>query len=208
MKSKSNSKKLLTDTLHQEYLSEFNSKFQCGYCKALLISSDQLNKPLKVLSRKKGIGVECDSEPIIETIQFLYERDKVYHMFSTLIPGVLYNIEPVNANQQVYHLLRCEKCEQIIGKYFIGSGQYEEKHCFPKTSIEVIEDLTVEEMKTRIVEIREKRMEIDGSILKLMKKVLRKITKTKMLIQGYDEQYEYINRNIDYLKGTTLTLNH
>eukprot|EP00826_Nyctotherus_ovalis_P047312 TRINITY_DN5429_c0_g1_i1.p1 TRINITY_DN5429_c0_g1~~TRINITY_DN5429_c0_g1_i1.p1 ORF type:complete len:123 (+),score=39.60 TRINITY_DN5429_c0_g1_i1:203-571(+) len=119
-------------------------------------------------------------------------------------------MESMKSNEEVYHLLYCEKCQQIIGKHYTISGEYKSKYCFARSSMEIVSDLSsnsnIEETKEQIVEIRKKRMELDGNILKMMKKVLRKITKAKMLIQGYSEQSEYISESIDYLRENVLKI--
>ena len=191
---------------------EYLTTFQCSHCGNTLITSDFLDKPYTVLNRDIGIKSECKPRAYIENICFHYTEDENSHIFSTLIPNVLHSADIAKPDKgEIYHLLRCEKCKELIGKHYIfyaNNPKYESQYCFPKSEIKAVKEptLAIEEIKGKIVEIREKRIEMDAKILKLVTKVLRKMSAAKALIQGYDEKQKCIIKEVNYLKDMVFSL--
>jgi len=185
--------------------------FKCGKCDNFIISSDFLNKKIHVLNRDIGIQTECKPKCYIETIEYAYFSDSNFYIFSSLLPNILHGASPIKS-EEIYHVLRCEKCKEILGKHyvFLKEKKYEGKYCLIRDKINLIKEekyqISIIELNEKIDELRKKKVEMNKKIVTMMSKVLKKYTTAKAFIQSYENQQKNLTKDINFLTDNVMKL--
>eukprot|EP00826_Nyctotherus_ovalis_P043264 TRINITY_DN4534_c0_g4_i1.p1 TRINITY_DN4534_c0_g4~~TRINITY_DN4534_c0_g4_i1.p1 ORF type:complete len:235 (+),score=32.03 TRINITY_DN4534_c0_g4_i1:92-796(+) len=181
--------------------------FNCANCRATLINSNLISRPHVVVHEASRTGSERKVN--VQVCVYGYGEDEGYFIFSSLVPNVLHNGEVERPGSEgVYYLLKCKVCMHILGKHFIFSQNkaYEGKYCLMRSAVFVTLHKNAEDIKKQIAAVKKKRLEIDGKIISLAKKVVRKINATMALVRSHDKEYKTIATRIEELKKAVLAM--
>lgn len=198
----------------------------CKHCGTVLITAEEMNGPQCVLNSSVAVtqSERKLSPPFVEKVEFRHTVDDKYHMFNTLIPNVLCGKGLEKGEGTLYHLLLCVHCKSPIGKYFTivaeAERKYEGMYCFLKDSVTTsvtevktaampepeLKDLSIPELKVKLLQLREDRNAIDGKILSMIGKVTRKLRRMQDFVGGYNEKYKRVVKDIGVLKNIVISI--